>query len=185
MDEVTDGELIRRMLDGDERACDAFVRRWYGAVHAVALAVLRHPEDARDAAQEALVRVLRHIDQLADPESCGPWIHAVARNCALSLHKRRRRAVHVRVEDVCLADPAQAPDEAHADALLQALSGLREVERMVVLLHDMEGLQHAEIARNLKISETNSRQLLFVARRKMRAWLGEESFPREADDEAR
>lgn len=180
-DETPDGELIRRMQEGDARACDAFVRRWYGRAYAVALAVLRHGEDARDATQDALVRILRRIGQGVSPDACGPWVHTVARNCARTLYRKRQRAAHADMEEG--QDAAGAgPDAVRNLDLLHALGHLQERERMVLLLHDMEGLLHAEIARDLGISELNSRQLLFVARGKMRAVLKGAKSPGEDEN---
>ena len=58
--------------------------------------------------------------------------------------------------------------------LVAALEQLTPVQREVVLLHDLESWTHAEIARALEISEVMSRQHLFVARKAMREWLGDE-----------
>jgi len=180
-----DGDLVQRILEGDAKACDAFARRWFGPCYAVALAIVRHVEDAQDIAQESLIKALRRLDSLADPGAPGPWIHAIARNTALThLSRRKKRGLAV---DFDAVTPIPAPTEpgapeaaglGDAEQLMHALGGLKEPERQVVLLHDLDGLQHAEIARFLGITETNSRQLLFVARKKMRAVLQpEEATP--------
>lgn len=57
--------------------------------------------------------------------------------------------------------------------LSEALAGLNETQRAVVLLHDLEGYTHPEIADALELSVVNSRQYLFVARRRLREHLGE------------
>ncbi|MBU1413327.1 RNA polymerase sigma factor [Myxococcota bacterium] len=180
-----DRELVQRILEGDEKACDLFARRWFVPCYAVALAIVRHVEDAQDIAQESLIKALRRLPQLSDPAAPGPWIHAIARNSALThLSRRKRRGLSVEFDAVTpIPAPAEpgAPEHAgtgDAQRLVHALGVLKEPERQVVLLHDLDGLQHAEIARFLGITETNSRQLLFVARRKMRAVLQpEEATP--------
>jgi RNA polymerase sigma-70 factor, ECF subfamily len=58
--------------------------------------------------------------------------------------------------------------------LIAALDSISPVEREVVLLHDLEGLTHSEIAELLDISCVMSRQHLFVCRRKLRDYLGDE-----------
>jgi len=185
MTPADDLDLVQRILEGDAKACDAFARRWFGPCYAVALAIVRQVEDAQDIAQESLIKALRRLDQLSDPGAPGPWIHAIARNTALShLGRRKRRGIPVDFEAVTpIPAPVEpgAPEAAGsgaAEELVHALGGLKEHERSVVLLHDLDGQSHAEIAGFLGISETNSRQLLFVARKKMRAVLQpEEATP--------
>ncbi len=172
MSQDDDRDLVRRILDGDARAADAFARRWFGPCYAVALAVVRHPQDAQDVAQESLIKALRRLDQLADPGTPGPWIHAIARNTALShLARARRRGRSVDLDAVTPIPAPAAPDGDEGARLVHALGVLKEHERAVVLLHDLDGLPHAEIATFLGVTETNSRQLLFVARKKLRAVL--------------
>ncbi|PKN27171.1 MAG: RNA polymerase sigma factor RpoE, partial [Deltaproteobacteria bacterium HGW-Deltaproteobacteria-22] len=89
-----DRELVQRILEGDEKACDLFARRWFVPCYAVALAIVRQVEDAQDIAQESLIKALRRLPQLSDPAAPGPWIHAIARNTALThLSRRKRRGI--------------------------------------------------------------------------------------------
>jgi RNA polymerase sigma-70 factor (ECF subfamily) len=178
MNHLDDRDLVLRILDGDEQAGDLFARRWFGPCYAVALAIVRHVEDAQDIAQESLIKALRRLDQLLDPGAPGPWIHSIARNTALShLARRKRRGIAVAFDDVTPIPAPEAAGPGDAQRLLDALGTLKEPERAAVLLHDLDGLQHAEIARFLGITETNSRQLLFVARKKLRAVLQPEEAP--------
>jgi len=76
---------------------------------------------------------------------------------------------------------AEAPDSPSADAiraelgaqLEQALATLSETQRQVVLMHDLEGWTHKDIAESLEMTEVRSRQHLFVARKLLRELLGE------------
>ncbi len=191
MTPADDLDLVQRILEGDAKACDVFARRWFVPCYTVALAIVRHVEDAQDIAQESLIKALRRLHQLSDPAAPGPWIRTIARNTALShLGRRKRRGISVDFDAVtpipapeepwAPADPGAPTTAGHGDAeqLMHALGGLKENERQVVLLHDLDGQSHAEIAHFLGITETNSRQLLFVARKKMRAVLQpEEATP--------
>ena len=170
-----DAELVIRARRGDAPAREALVRRWLRPAYAVALAVVRNPADAEDLAQETLVAALGRLDQCREPERFAGWILQAARNRALNhVDQRRTRAA--------LLDGVPHGEGASADAaqvvlrraLLGALERLSPVQREVVLLHDLESWTHGEIGDALGISEGMSRQHLFVARRAMREWLGDD-----------
>jgi RNA polymerase sigma-70 factor (ECF subfamily) len=174
-------DLVRRALDGDASAFDALARAFLRPAYAVALAVLRRPADAEDVAQEALVAALGRLDACRQPERFGPWLLQGVRHRALNWLERRRLA------DVA-PDGAEVADVGHAGdgergalrrQLLAALEAVTAVQREVVLLHDLEGWTHAEIAAALGISEVGSRQHLFNARRALRARLGDHATAEE------
>jgi RNA polymerase sigma-70 factor (ECF subfamily) len=168
-------DLVRRALEGDASAFDGLARAFLRPAYAVALAMLRRPADAEDVAQEALVAALQRLDTCRDPGLFGPWLLQGVRNRA------RNWLEHRRLADVPGGEP-ELVDEGHAGygergtlrrQLLAALERVTPVQREVVLLHDLEGWTHAEIAGSLEISEVSSRQHLFNARRALRGHLGE------------
>jgi len=174
--EPSDGDLVVRARRGDAPAMEALAHRYLRASYAVALSVLRHPADAEDASQEALLTALRSLDQCRDPERFAAWLFQSVRNRALKLATNRRlRSRH--------ADEAEHGAVVEVDAgrvvlrqrLLSALERLTPTQREVVLLHDLEGWTHPEIAVALEISEVMSRQHLFVSRRAMRDHLASPS----------
>jgi RNA polymerase sigma-70 factor (ECF subfamily) len=165
--------LVLRAKAGDVQAFDALARAYLRAAYSVALAVVGRAADAEDVAQDALVLALERIDSCREPARFGGWLLAIVRNQALNWLDRRK------LRDVPANEPppaATAPptrDSLLADRLLHALSGLSPVAREVVLLHDLEGFTHGEIAETLGISEVMCRQHLFRARQELRAELGE------------
>lgn len=165
-------ELVAGVRRGEPRALDAIVRQHLRAAYAVALAVLRRPTDAEDVAQEALIVAIQRIDTLRDARQFKSWLLQIARNQALNWRGSRQ------LRDVTPDVPAEpAHDAALPDALafrfrlLEAMAVLSSTEREVVLLHDLEGWTHAEIAEALGMSVVMSRQHLFQARRKLRTRL--------------
>ena len=175
-DHGSDRECVRRALDGDEAALAELARAWLRPVYALALAHLRRPADAEDLAQDVVVHALTQLEQCRDPARVVAWVMAIARNRTINALERRRlrdpRAEGPEAEDGGAgADPSVAG--ARRD-LLRALEPLTAVQREVLLLHDLEGWSHAEIAERLAVSEVSSRQHLFVARRRVRAALEEE-----------
>jgi RNA polymerase sigma-70 factor (ECF subfamily) len=162
-------------MRGEATAFDELARAFLRPAYAVALAVLKRPADAEDVAQEALVAAFERIDTCRDPERFGPWLLQGTRNRALNWLQRRRLA------DVPAAETEPADEGHDGDGergtlrrqLLAALEAVTPAQREIVLLHDLEGWTHAEIADALGISQVSSRQHLFNARRTLRAQLGE------------
>jgi RNA polymerase sigma-70 factor, ECF subfamily len=174
--EPTDGVLVSRTRRGDPVAFDILVRRHYRAAYAVALAILGQPADAQDVCQEGWVRALERLDDCREPNRFVFWLLQIMRNRARNYLDHRR----VRAAEPLEASTAVGPDDPRKDLdrerlrarLEGALAELSEVQREIVLLHDLEGWSHREIAGSLEISEVMSRQHLFQARRRLRGLLG-------------
>ena len=171
----TDGQLVARTLGGDRAAFGFLVERYAASVRRVALAVLGDPDDADDAAQDALLAALTNLRQYDAARPFGPWLMRVVANAATD-RRRRRRVRHTEPLDPKLAAGGVAPDaETHRRALGQrlreALAQLPERRRIAVVLFDVEGYSHAEIAHVLGIPEGTVRSEVFHARRALRPLL--------------
>ena len=173
----SDAELVARTLAGDRSAFGALVARYAASVRRVARAVLGDPDDADDAAQDALLAALVKLRQYDPQRPFGPWLMRVVANAATD--RRRRRTVR-RADplDGNLVSGGPAPDiETHRRALGQrlreALAQLPERRRMAVVLFDVEGYSHAEIGRILGIPEGTVRSEVFHARRALRTLLAD------------
>jgi len=172
--------LVECARAGDAQAFGELVRRHLGAAHAVALAILQNPVDAEEAAQDAFIIALEKLDDCRDSARFSGWLLRIVRNRALNLREAggvRRRGVST----LDAANESPSPERSPLDhalgqqaksRLLGALEVLSEVQREVVLLHDLEGWTHSEIGSSLGLSEGMSRQHLFQARRLLRDVLG-------------
>lgn len=165
--------MVLRTKQGDVSASETLFRRHLGAAYAVALAKMRNAADAEDVTQDALVSALRGLDGCREPERFAAWLMQIVRNAASDLRRREMVRTATPLDQVpVLCDPARTDHEAErADlraALTTALCRLTHLQREVVLLHDMEGLRHAEIGERLGISEGAARAHLFTARGKLR-----------------
>lgn len=172
-----DAHLVERARRGDAGAFEQLVRRHLRAAYAVALAVTGEPADAEDVSQEAFVVALERLDQCRQPERFAAWLLRIVRTRALN----HRRAETLRASlPLERADGTASGDDPSADAELSelrdrlraGLATLPETQRQVVLLHDLEGWRHREIADALEIPEGTARHHLFHARRALRALLG-------------
>ena len=170
MAESTVVELVTRAKRGDASAFDQLVRRHLRAAYAVALAVLGRPADADDVAQDAFISALERIDDCREPARFSGWLIKIVRNRALNaLAKRRLRDADELTNEGSFSTTPN--DVALRRQLLAALATLTEVQREIVLLHDLDGWSHSELADALGLSEVNCRQHLFTARRALRAEL--------------
>lgn len=164
-------DLVARARRGDPSAFDQLVRRHLRAAYAVALAVLGRPHDAEDVAQESFIAALERLDDCREPARFSGWLLQIVRNRAKNALDRRRLRDTAAVEPDIVAPLADADDVVLRNHLLGALSQLTPLQREIVLLHDLDGWTHAELAASLGLSEVNCRQHLFTARRALRAEL--------------
>ena len=172
-DNEATAELVLRAKRGDRDAFTALVRLHLRAAYAVALGVVARPADAEDIAQDAFIRAFERIDTCREPARFPGWLLQIVRNQARNaLAQRKLRDVPERDYSPDQGVEPVMPDTALRERLLDQLAHLTDAQREVVLLHDLDGWTHPEIAAALGISVVMSRQHLFVARRALRAQLG-------------
>ena len=168
--------LVERALGGDTSAAERLVRLHMGAAFAVALAVTRSREDAEDVVQDAFVVALERLDECR-PERYPGWLLQIVRNRG----RNYRRYLGVRTAaPIDTAGAHASKDRPDHDTekselrerLSAAVAELPPVQREVVLLHDLEGWKHREIADALGMPAGTVRHHLFHARRALRARLG-------------
>lgn len=170
--EPGDGALVERAREGDEVAFGLLVKRYERAAYAVALSVTKRHEDAEDAAQESFMVALERLEGCRDPERFGGWFMTIVRNRSRNLV---RREVLRETEPVPLTASSSTPTperETEAselrDRIREAMEVLPEVQRQIVLLHDLEGWKHREIAERLELPSGTVRSHLHFARKALR-----------------
>lgn len=176
----TDSRLVARARGGDARAFEELVRRHLRSAHAVALGVLGNPADAEDVCQDAFLVALEKLDECRDPKRFAAWLMRIVRNRALNVLEGRARRQGEPLEEEAMAagmadidDPSRRAEQSELrERLLAALGRLPPSQREVVLLHDLEGWKHREIADLLGTSEGAVRVRLLQARRHLRTELG-------------
>jgi RNA polymerase sigma-70 factor (ECF subfamily) len=172
----SDADLVTQCLRGDGDAFDALVRRHYRTAFSVALGVLVNRHDAEEVCQDSFVKALERLEDCRDPDRFVPWLMTIVRHRALSYRSYRKvRETSELMPEIAEARDSPFRDLAQAelgDRLTAALATLSEVQRNVVLLHDLDGWSHKEIAEELEMTEVRSRQHLFVARKALRERLG-------------
>jgi RNA polymerase sigma-70 factor, ECF subfamily len=167
-----DAALVERARKGDGAAFEVLVRRYMRPAYAIALGVVKEPADAEDVCQDAFVRALERLDD-CDPARFGAWLLRIVRNRAHSVRRylgvREAAPLDAVVVETGEPGPHRALERGRLrDDLLAALAELKEVQRHVVLLHDLEGWKHREISELLDLPEGTVRAHLFHARRALR-----------------
>jgi RNA polymerase sigma-70 factor (ECF subfamily) len=167
-----DGELVRKAREGDEQAFCALVERYQRPAYAVALSVTGRHEDAQDAAQESFLVALARLDECRSPERFGGWLMTIVRNRSKNLVRRESLRATDEVPPGTrsrVPTPDRITETRELRGLLkQALNALPEVQRQIVLLHDLEGWKHREIADRLDLPCGTVRSHLHFARKALR-----------------
>lgn len=176
MDAQPDTQLVRRAKAGEQRAFELLVERHQDRVYAVALGVVRHPEDAADVAQEAFIAVLRHLDTFQEGAAFTTWLHRIALRKAYD-HLRRRVPMPVDPDSPCvssLESREHDPQSTGLDrtALLEAIAGLEPAFRDAVLLVDVAGLGVEDAAAALGIAGGTVKSRVFRGRAALALELG-------------
>jgi RNA polymerase sigma-70 factor (ECF subfamily) len=174
----SDGSLVARIRQGDDDAADVLLRRYFRSSYLVAFARAGNPQDAEDICQDAFIKCLARINTCREPDKFGAWLLQIVRNTAhnymayIGVRTSEPLTPHLALTS---GDRSDSPLQQRAlrDAMAGALAQLSASQREVVLLHDLEGLRHSEIAAQLEISTLMSRRHLSDARKKLRAILGD------------
>jgi RNA polymerase sigma-70 factor, ECF subfamily len=169
----TDAWLIDGCRQGDRRAMEAlyhrFKRRVFSLAHRIA-----GPSDAEEVAQEAFIRIYRGLPKFRGDSALDTWIYRLAVNAALShVERRPHRAEGEEALARVAAEATPSRDPRLAARLERALADMPAGYRAVLVLHDVEGLSHEEIANILGCRVGTSKSQLHKARAKMREILGE------------
>ena len=167
-----DASLAARALTGDADAFGGLVERYAATARRVALAILGESEYADDAAQEAFLTGWRKLEQYDPKRPFGPWILRIVANAARDI-RRARRVRETEPLASGLASTVASPVEETERSLLRerldtALRELSERQRLAVVMFDVEGYAHADIAAILGVPEGTVRSLVFHGRRALR-----------------
>ena len=187
---LEEAELIRAVQRGDQSAFEALVRSYDQSVLALAMNLLRSPEDARDAYQEAFLRVYKNIHSFRFDCSFYTWLYRIVTNICLDhLRKRKIRKeepamvetsdgvidrTYTMEEDRAAGDPERSFwNRQLSSRICRALEQLTPRERMVFELRHYQGMRLRTIGEILDTTEEAAKNCLFRATQKMRAGLGD------------
>lgn len=164
---------LQRLRRGDGAAFEAVYQRYGRACFNLALRIVGSEAAAEDVVQEAFMTLLRRARTLRDPQAFGGWFKRIVANQAID-HLRSRRMVDLESDLSEDAIEWRAPDidddadQAAGPALLRRLLALSPSARSVLVLHEIEGYTHAEIAEMFGMTESFSKSLLSRSLKRLR-----------------
>lgn len=180
---AADEELVALAKKGETRAYDQLVRRYTPKVYTLVYNMLSNRQDAEDLVQEIFVKAYRALRRFRGQASFFTWLYRIAVNHTLNFIKSsQRRGNSVSLEDANFGietDPAYLSLKTRIspfrevslkelqERLNAALQSLSEKHRVVVVMHDIQGIPHQEIAKMLRCSPGTVRSRLFYARKQL------------------
>jgi RNA polymerase sigma factor RpoE len=181
-------ELLRRAKAGELTAYDDLVRRYQERVYATIYHMTSNHEDANDLAQDTFIKAFQALQSFKGDSSFFTWLYRIAVNKTINHLKQRKRRNHISLNDLDLnaehdpdlvaliSDKTPRRDVNLAELqekLNAAMQKLSEVHRMVVTLHDVQGLSHEEISQIMGCNVGTVRSRLFYARQQLQAYLSD------------
>jgi RNA polymerase sigma-70 factor (ECF subfamily) len=185
---VDEDELVRGAREGDLAAYDELVKRYQERIYATLYHMTSNHEDANDLAQEAFIKAFHALKSFKGGSSFYTWLYRIAVNKTINFLKQRKNRTHMSLDDMDFNaehDPDlmalisdQTPRRAAGLSELQkklneALMKLSEHHRLVVVMHDVQGLSHEEIAEAAGCNVGTVRSRLFYARQQLQGFLAD------------
>jgi RNA polymerase sigma-70 factor (ECF subfamily) len=180
-----DTELVQRAREGDRGAFRVLVERHQRASFALAMGMLRHEADARDALQEAFLKAFRNLGNFQGEAAFSTWLYRIVTNACID--RRRRRKVMVEADEATIGSVDSSPTLAVVprnpqrelerarlgERIQEALAQLPDYHRDTVVLREIEGLSYQEIADATGVSIGTVMSRLFHARQKLQVALAD------------
>lgn len=176
--ELSDGEAVRRVLDGEVELFGVLVERYRERFGRYAASVLKDPDAAQDALQEAFIRAFDSLEKLRDPDGFGGWLYRIVTNQCHNLRSRRRPQTDVAKAGLAAPDRTDAYAEhgEMAEAIEAALEELTEEQREAFLLKHVQGLSYEQMADILGAGEDALKMRVYRARDRLREILEERAL---------
>jgi RNA polymerase sigma-70 factor (ECF subfamily) len=173
-----DSDLAERCRRGDPGAFEELYRTHAGRLYSLILRMAGSVQDAEDLLQEVFLTAHRKLGSFRGDSALGTWLYRMAVNhCLDFLRGRQNRMARATdsLDEAGAAEPADAgpviPSAITRLDLERAIAALPAGCRAAFVLHDVEGLEHREIAKLLGVSEGTSKSQVHKARMKLRAAL--------------
>jgi RNA polymerase sigma factor (sigma-70 family) len=180
--------LVKKAKQGDLLAYDELVRRYQERIYSTIYHMTANHEDANDLAQEAFIKAYRALKSFKGDSSFFTWVYRIAINKTINFLKQRKKRTQMSLDDLdfnaehdpdlvaLISDKTPRRDLNLAELqerLNEAMLKLSDIHRLVVTLHDIQGLSHEEISRIMDCNTGTVRSRLFYARQQLQAHLSD------------
>src|ERR1044071_3065177 len=187
-DPIDEAVLVERARTGDLTAYDDLVKRYQERIYATIYHMTANHEDANDLAQEAFIKAFQALKSFKGGSSFYTWIYRIAVNKTINFLKQRKHRTQMSLDNldfhvehdpdfVALISEKTPRREVNLaelqEKLNMAMQKLSEPHRLVVTLHDVQGLSHEEIAEIMDCNIGTVRSRLFYARQQLQAYLSD------------
>ena len=186
--EVSEGDLVQQARNGDLSAYDELVKRYQERIYATIYHMTSNHEDANDLAQDAFIKAFSALKSFKGGSTFYTWLYRIAVNKTINFLKQRKNKYHLSLNDLdfnaehdpdlvaLISDKTPRRDAGLAELqekLNAAMQRLSDYHRLVVTLHDVQGLSHEEIAKIMDCNIGTVRSRLFYARQQMQGYLSD------------
>lgn len=180
--------IIHRAQKGDLAAYDELVRRYQERIYATVYHMTSNHEDANDLTQEAFIKAFHALKSFKGGSSFYTWVYRIAVNKTINFLKQRKHRSSMSLNDLdfnaekdpdlvaLISDKTPRRDAALSELqkkLNEAMQKLSDQHRLVVTLHDVQGLAHEEIAEIMDCNVGTVRSRLFYARQQLQGYLAD------------
>jgi RNA polymerase sigma-70 factor (ECF subfamily) len=181
-------DLVAAARQGDLEAYDQLVRRYQERIYATIYHMTSNHEDANDLAQESFIKAFQALKNFKGDSSFFTWLYRIAVNKTINFLKQRKNRTHMSLNDMdinaennpdlvaLVSDKTPRRDANLAELqekLNDAMLKLSEIHRLVVTLHDVQGLSHEEIGKIMDCNVGTVRSRLFYARQQLQGHLSD------------
>jgi len=185
---VAEMDLVRSARRGDLKAYDELIRRYQERIYATIYHMTSNHEDANDLAQDSFIKAYQALKSFKGGSSFYTWLYRIAVNKTINFLKQRKNRTHMSLNDLdfnaennpdlvaLISDKTPRRDAGLSELqekLNAALLKLSEPHRLVVVLHDVQGQSHEEIAKVMECNIGTVRSRLFYARQQLQGYLAD------------
>ena len=183
-----DTELVALAQKGSTNSFNKLVDKYHSRIYSLTYQMTSNREDAEDLTQEIFIKAFEALPRFKGRSSFYTWLYRIGINKTINYRKKRNRNRPLSIDAM---DQDITYDEVYAELdskdsplrhiglnelqvkLNEAMQRLSLKHRTVVVMHDIEGIPHDEIAKIVGVSVGTIRSRLFYARRQLQADLGE------------
>jgi len=167
---LSDDRLAQRAVKGDERAFATIFDRYHQSLYRYCLAIVGDSQDAQDALQNTMLKVLRALPGEQRSINLKPWLYRIAHNESIELLRRRRETRQLDPELAAVGSglAEEVAVRERLGRLISDLDQLPERQHGALIMRELGGLDFAEIGAALGTSPAVARQTLYEARQSLR-----------------